>query len=683
MENIKKSISWVIGGPQGSGVDSAANIFIKSVAMADLHVFGKREYYSNIKGEHSYFTVRISNKKVRSHVDDIDILVTFDAETVIRHSPYIVDNGVIIYDPEIIGKKIEDISTLDLTSKNKLRKILEQNKKSFDFKGLMENLKDRNIVLIELPYFELIKDFSEKSNDHSLSKLARITNVISLAASLAILNFDNKKMEDGIRSIFSNKPKIAEININAANYAYNYIKSKYPDISKKFTPNLRYGDKDEENIIAQGSQTSPLGKIVAGCRFQTYYPITPASDDSEYLESNNIIKQKDNNNGSIVVVQTEDEISAIAMAIGAALTGSRSCTATSGPGFSLMAEALGWAGMNEIPLIVSLYQRAGPSTGLPTRQEQGDLLFAIYAGHGEFPRIVYSSGDIEESFYDTIKVFNYAEKYQMPVIHILDKFIANSIITCKIFDYKKIKIERGKLVDKFPNPNYLSNLDNNSDLKPYKRFDMKEGPISTRVPLGTENGIFWNTGDEHDEEGHITEDPEIRKKMMEKRLSKLQLITEQIPEQDQIKVEYEDMSKNYAQTSIIILSWGSTKGAILDTLEKITEEFKSIRFIYIQIKLLNPFPSKLLEKTIEDFRQSALSGENKKNSNSKTTIITIEMNYLAQLDTLLKQNTAIKSDFNILKYNGRPISFSEIYQSLVNIISNNNLEKRVILENGV
>ena len=198
-------------------------------------------------------------------------------------------------------------------------------------------------------------------------------------------------------------------------------------ISKNIPMNLVYDQKSNDNsnyIIAQGSQSSPLGKIVAGCRFQTYYPITPASDDSEYLESNLIIKQNDNNNGSIVVIQTEDEISAIAMAIGSSLTGTRSCTATSGPGFSLMAEALGWAGMNEVPVIISLYQRAGPSTGLPTRQEQGDLLFAINAGHGEFPRIVYSSGDIEESFYDTVKVFNYAEKFQLPVIHMMDKFIA-------------------------------------------------------------------------------------------------------------------------------------------------------------------------------------------------------------------------------------------------------------------
>jgi 2-oxoglutarate/2-oxoacid ferredoxin oxidoreductase subunit alpha len=685
MENFKGSISWVIGGPQGSGVDSAANIFIKSVAMAGLHVFGKREYYSNIKGEHSYFTVRISNEQIRSHIDEINILVTFDAETVVRHSPYIVDNGVLIYDPEIKGKKIEDISTLDFSSKKKLKKILDENNKSFDFIGLLDNLKERNVILIEIPYFELIKDFSEKSNDHSLSKLARITNVISLAASLAILNFDTENMRNGIRSIFSNKPKIAEVNIDAANYSYNFIKSKYADISKKFSSNLVYGKINDNKIIAQGSQSSPLGKIVAGCRFQTYYPITPASDDSEYLESNLVIKQKDNNNGSVVVIQTEDEISAITMAIGASLTGARSCTATSGPGFSLMAEALGWAGMNEVPLIVSLYQRAGPSTGLPTRQEQGDLLFAINAGHGEFPRIVYASGDIEESFYDTVRVFNYAERFQLPVIHVLDKFIANSIITCKIFDYKKIKIERGKFIDKNFKLQFNNNQDADQDIKHFKRFNMEEGPISIRVPLGTENGIVWNTGDEHDEEGHITEDPEIRKRMVEKRMSKLQLIIEQIPEQDQITVEFEDKLKRNNESTIIILSWGSTKGAILDTLEKISDEFKNIKFIFIQIKLLNPFPSRLLEDTINKLAGNEMQNNFKANSNSKTTIISIEMNYLAQLDILLKQNTAIRTDFNIVKYNGRPISLSELYESFKKIINNknNNTEKRVVLQNGV
>ncbi|MGN6709179.1 MAG: 2-oxoacid:acceptor oxidoreductase subunit alpha [Candidatus Nitrosocosmicus sp.] len=683
MESHRESLSWVIGGPQGSGVDSAANIFIKSVAMAGLYVFGKREYYSNIKGEHSYFSVRISNEPIRSHIDEIDILVTFDAETVIRHSPYLTDNGVLIYDPEIKSKKIEDVHTLDYSSKKKIKEILENNKKSYDFIGILENLKERNVNLIELPYIDLIREFSEKTNDHSLSKLARITNVISLAASLAIFNFDPKRMETGIKAIFLNKPKIAGINIEAGNYAYNFIKSKYPEITTKFLTNFEFekANKNNDIIIAQGSQTSPLGKIVAGCRFQSYYPITPASDDSEYLESNSIISQIDKKDGSIVVIQSEDEISAITMAIGASLTGTRSCTATSGPGFSLMAEALGWAGMNEIPLVVSLYQRAGPSTGLPTRHEQGDLLFAINAGHGEFPRIVYASGDIEESFYDTVKVFNYAEKFQLPVIHMLDKFIANSIITCKMFDYKKIKIERGKFLDQYSTDhtlNYYSTSDSNKEH--FRRFNLEEGAVSTRVALGTKNTIFWNTGDEHDEQGHITEDPYIRKKMVEKRMSKLQLILEQTPESDQITIEFEDKLKEDVKHIVIILSWGSTKGAILDTLEKISLEFTNIKFIYIQIKLLHPFPSRLLEETIDKKIKNHL----KSDSNSTTTIISIEMNYMAQLDVLLKQNTKIDTDFNILKYNGRPISFSELYNSVLSIINNNkNTAKRVILENGV
>ena len=262
--------------------------------------------------------------------------------------------------------------------------------------------------------------------------------------------------------------------------------------------------RDFSNVIlVQGSQSSALGKIVAGCRFQTYYPITPASEDSEFLESNQIIEQMDGKKGSVLVMQTEDEIAAITMAIGGALTGTRTSTATSGPGFSLMAEALGWAGINEVPLVVSLYQRAGPSTGLPTRHEQGDLLFAINAGHGEFPRIVFASGDIEESFYDTLKVFNFADIFQLPVIHLLDKAIASSIMTCKNFDPNKINIDRGYLITKINNKEH-----DHKKLEHFKRFELKENePISARTPIGTENGIFWNTGDEHNEEGHIIEDP--------------------------------------------------------------------------------------------------------------------------------------------------------------------------------
>src|SRR6188472_619413 len=673
----RESISWVIGGPQGSGVDSASHIFLKSIAMLGLNVLGKREYHSNIKGEHSYFSVRFSNQIVRSHVDDIDSLVTFDAETIVRHSPFLIKGGIMIYDPDVVGKKIEDIHTLDKSSEKRILHILKSKNKEFSLAGIIDELKERKVILVELPYAKLINKFSEVIQDHSLSKLARITNVMSLAASLAVLDFDIPLMEQGILDTFANKPNIAELNVKAANFTYLYVKEKFTAIPEKFSfVKKNYAEVNNNSIIAQGNQTSPLGKMVAGCRFQTYYPITPATDDSEYLESNQILEQNDKKNGSVVVIQTEDEIAAITMAIGAALTGVRACTTTSGPGFSLMAEALGWAGINEVPLLVSLYQRAGPSTGLPTRQEQGDLLFAINAGHGEFPRIVYSSGDIEESFYDTIRVFNYADIFQTPVIHMLDKYLSNSIITCNPFEYKNLRIERGKLLEG-------NSLENKQQGFPdhFKRFELNDDPITMRVPLGTENGIFWNTGDEHDEMGHITEDPETRINMMNKRLSKLELIQNKIPKEEQITIEFENNISSKAKKLIVIVSWGSTKGAILDSLEKITESDDKTQFLYLQIKLLNPFPGKLLEGIVNDKIKKLNPGDNKI-TNIETIITIIEMNYLSQLDVLIKQNTTLQSDHNILKYNGRPMSHTEIYNSLLNIIDNQS-DRRVVLRDGV
>ncbi|HEU4984822.1 MAG TPA: 2-oxoacid:acceptor oxidoreductase family protein, partial [Nitrososphaera sp.] len=357
--------------------------------------------------------------------------------------------------------------------------------------------------------------------DPSLSKLARMTNVMALAASMALLEFDSEILARGIRHIFHAKERVAELNVKAANHIYEYAKTKFARDGFDYRLATR---APEPGIIAvQGSQSSALGKMVAGCRFQTYYPITPASDDSEFLESNEVLELYDSGKkGSTVVVQTEDEIAAITMAIGGALAGARSATATSGPGFSLMAEAMGWAGINEVPVVVSLYQRAGPSTGLPTRHEQGDLHFAIHAGHGEFPRIVLASGDIEESFYDTVKAFNYAEKYQVPVIHMLDKAIANSLTTCPVFDPARVKIERGAIATR------ITDADKGTAGN-YLRFKLSDDPISPRIPLGTEGAIFWNTGDEHTEEGHITEDPEVRNRMMEKRMGKMELALEEIP----------------------------------------------------------------------------------------------------------------------------------------------------------
>ena len=643
------SISWLIGGPQGSGVDSSANIFAKACAKEGFHIFGKREFYSNIKGEHSYFTIRISDRPVNSHVEDVNVLVSFDAETIFRHADKVSRDGLIIYDSSLDETVLDEVPTIDFEASNRIRKLLQDSGQSIDLNGMLEFAKSRGCMIFGLPYFEMLETVAQKMNDPKLSKISRVVNVMAVSASISLLGIKKDVLISAIQEIFGSKTKLLVSNIMAAEYAYSYIGTKYDtrNIKYKMTPK----DALKDYLLLSGSQAAAIGKILAGCRFQTYYPITPASDESEFLESNQIIDQVDGKNGSIVVVQTEDEIAAITMAIGASLTGVRTATATSGPGFSLMAEALGWAGMNEVPLVVTMYQRAGPSTGLPTRHEQSDLSFAINAGHGEFPKIVLASGDIEESFYDAIKAFNFAETFQLPVIHLLDKAISSSIQTCKRFN-NNLNIERG---------NFKNTIDRNQSegaAGHFQRFKLDDSPISTRIPIGTENAIFWNTGDEHTEEGHISEDPENRNKMMDKRMKKLELALEKTNQDDMaICYDFDSDGKN------VIVSWGSTKGAILEALEKLSQEGNKLKFI--QVRLLHPFPTETLKKFLRDAK----------------LVIDIEMNYTSQLASLVQQNTGREIDYKIVKYNGRPISTTEIYIALKAILSGNN-ERRIVLDGG-
>jgi 2-oxoglutarate/2-oxoacid ferredoxin oxidoreductase subunit alpha len=647
-KTITNSLSWVIGGAQGSGVDSAANIFSRACAIGGLHLFGKREYYSNIKGEHSYFTVRVSDKPLHSHVDEINMLVSFDAETIFRHFEEVTASGAIIYDLDIVNTLLDEVPTVDDSAAVRIKKVLQNAGLGFTVQDALEHAKRRGAILFPMPFFQLLKEFAQKANDPALSRLTRMVNVMALSASMAVMDFDSQVLARAIQFIFRTKKKIADLNVQASIHTYNYAKAKFA--GSNFSYRLKTKPAQPDMIIVQGNQSSALGKMVAGCRFQTYYPITPASDDSEFLEANEILDLYDSGKkGSTVVIQTEDEIAAITMAIGSALTGARTATATSGPGFSLMAEALGWAGMNEVPVLISLYQRTGPSTGLPTRHEQGDLNFAINAGHGEFPRIVFASGDIEESFYDTIKAFNFADRYQMPVIHMLDKAIANSLTTCKNFNVNKVAIDRGLRVkqiteeDKGAAGNYL-------------RFKLSNNPISPMVVLGTKDAIFWNSGDEHTEEGHITEDPEVRVQMMDKRMTKLDVAIKEIPDEDKAVV--------YGSGDIVIISWGSTKGAILDAIDKLTAEGMKVK--YIQVRLMHPFPSELVKSMLKDAK----------------TLINIEMNYTGQLGSLVRQHTGLEANYHIVKYNGRPMSLDEVYNGVKRIILRGDAPRRQVLRSG-
>jgi len=604
----ENNLTWVIGGPQGGGINSVAETFAKACARGGLHVFANIEYHSNIKGEHSYYRVRASDRAVKSHVDWIDVLIALDKETLLGdlHKEYPTHNGhrnevspggAIIYD-SALKLKPEDIGRPDVN-------------------------------LYPVPYMEvLVGALRETGHDKELSRYQVMANTIAFGASVALIDYDFDVVADAINEGFAGrKAALGELNVKAARHGYDYIRKTFQN---DFPYRLHTVPSKEKRMLIRGVQAVGTAKFKAGCAIQTYYPITPATDESEFLENH----QKDFN---IVVVQTEDEISAVLMATGAAHAGVRSSTSTSGPGFSLMAEGLGWGGLTEAPgPVVILYQRTGPSTGLPTRTEQGDLQFVLHAGHGEFPRMAIAPGDVIESFYDTFDAFNYAERFQMPVIVIADKFLASSYQTVPVFDTSGLQIDRGQILtetDLATNPSY-------------KRYEFTSLGISPRVIPGTKGGIFHTTGDEHDEFGHITENSENRVKMMQKRMHKIELAAESIP--DSKKINFFGPEK----ADITLVGWGSTKGAILDGMQDL--EADGIRCNFLQVRYMSPFPTELVTARLSAAKRNVL----------------IENNYTGQLGALVREHTGIAMDRKVLKYNGRSFSQNEVYEGVKEAIEN-------------
>jgi len=649
-------LSWMIGGPQGSGVDSSANVFARACAAGGLNVFGKREFYSNIMGEHSYFALRAHSNLVRSHIDAVNVLATFEAETLFRHAREVTDDGAIVYDPSLAKTRLADVPTIEKRLDAELKTYLISHGVGETLDDMLAASKQRGVSLVPIPFKALLDQIADEFQIDQLSKITRVVNMLAVGASFGLLGFDFAMMRSALEDVFRAKAKIVEMNAAGARKAY--------DIARSLVPDFRYGleriSRTGPRLFLTGSQATALGKLYGGMRFQTYYPITPASDESEFLEENEILDLNGHGltpeagapakpkGGSMLVVQTEDEIAAVTMATGAALTGARSATATSGPGFSLMMEGIGWASINEVPLVITLYQRAGPSTGMPTRHEQGDLRFALHAGHGESPRIVLASGDFEECIRDGFLAFNYADRYQMPVIHLVDKALANSYATIAPPDLSDLRIDRGALA---------TGNDGYSKDNPYKRFDLGNGPISPRALLGQDGTIFWNTGDEHDEMGHITEDPGLRNAMMEKRFAKLDLAAREIP--SDAKLTY--FGPKDAGT--VIVSWGSTKGALLDALDRLWAEGAKIG--YLHVRLINPFP-------VAEVRAFLVKAKRR---------IAVEMNFAGQLAGVVREHTGIEMTHFILKYNGRPMSNTELYDA-IRSASRGKAEKRTVLTRG-
>jgi 2-oxoglutarate ferredoxin oxidoreductase subunit alpha len=637
------SLAWRVGGPQGSGVDTAARIFAGAAAAGGLHIFGRREYYSNIMGRHSYYDVRVADHPMSCHSSVVHVLTTFGDETLVRHALSTNEGGAIVYDVESSDVPLEKITFLDQRVVQDLSAYLQKRELPATTAGILEDARRRGVGLFPVVYDEITETLA--GDIRFKARADRALNTIAVAVSCGLLDYEPEYLTKSLQWIFPGRQEIIDLNVKAVELAYRYVEDELD--RGGFLHRLRPAEQSESMLIVGGNEAVAMGKMAAGLTFQTYYPISPATDESVYLEAHASVPLSTGEEGAIVVVQTEDELAAVTMATGAALTGARSSTATAGPGLSLMTEGLGWAGMNEVPLVVTAYQRGSPSTGVPTRTEQGDLLFAIHAGHGEFPRLVLASGDVTEAFFDAAQAFNYAERYQTPVIHLLDQTIARTTQTVRPFDVSAIHIERG---DVYIPP------EGQEARGPYPRFAPTESGISTRPLLGQRGGTHWLTGAEHTEFGQVTEDPVIREQQVEKRARKLELAAREIPAEEKLAVYGEP------QAAFTIVSWGSNKGAIVEALGRMATAGIEARLI--QVRLLWPFPREELAPLLEGARP----------------LVVVESNHSGQFAQLLCGQTARECDHLVVKYNGRPMTCSELAEALLEIHEGTAAE-RIVLRN--
>ncbi|SFQ00090.1 2-oxoacid:acceptor oxidoreductase subunit alpha [Caldicoprobacter faecalis] len=563
--------SILIGGAAGQGVETLSSVFEKVLQRNGFKVFSIRDYMSRVRGGHNFVQIRFGDQELFSHADELDGIIALNEETVDLHIGRLKADGFVICDKQVA------------------------------------HADDR---VMALPLMEVARRVGN----------ARVSGSAALGAALALLGISATEVEAVYSKIF--RPDIARQNAEAVLEGSKLVQPRYnlslPGDNLSLPKNSLSLPKEGENILINGNQAIALGALAAGCKFYSAYPMTPSTSIMNYLAS----KMMD---AEIVVEQAEDEIAAINMAIGASYAGARAMTGTSGGGFSLMVEGLGLAGMLEVPLVIVEVQRPGPVTGFPTRTEQGDLKFVISASQGEFPRMVIAPRNAEDAFYQTVRAFNLADKYQIPVILLSDQFLADSTVTIKPFDFDGIRHER-----------YITHT---VEDKPYKRYKITPTGVSPRVIPGKIPGVtVLVDSDEHDEYGHITESADVRQQMVDKRLRKLEYLKQELQEPWFLGDDDFD---------VLILAWGSTWGPLAEAVSMLNSGQRT-RYAALVFGDVWPLPTKVLVEKAKKAKK----------------IINVEQNATGQLASLVAEVAGIFCDFSVLKYDGRPMSPRYIFEKV-------------------
>ena len=562
----KDELSIVLCGQAGQGIQTVEHLLTRIFKLAGYNVFATKEYMSRIRGGTNSTEVRISSGPVRASVSRIDILIPLNQGAIQHVEKRISPQTIILAEKETIGDDFD------------------QTRHRF----------------IDVPFTKTASEIGNKI----------YSNVVAVGIIAGLFGIELQTVSNYVKQFFSAKTDdVVQKNLSAVREGFNLGAGLVN--SSEIKINIRNDVYVKDQILLSGSEAVALGAVAGGCNFISSYPMSPSTSVLVFLA--NQAKDFD-----IIAEQAEDEIAAMNMVIGAWYAGARAMVTTSGGGFALMTEGLSLAGMLESPIVIHLAQRPGPATGLPTRTEQADLELALYAGHGEFPRIILAPGKVEDGFYLTQKAFNLADKYQVPVFILTDQYFIDSYYNTACLDLSDINIEKHIIETEVD----------------YKRYKLTANGISHRGIPGLGQGLIVVDSDEHDEAGHITEDLDLRTRMVNKRLGKSELLkNEIIPPQLEGPQDYENL----------VVCWGSTYNVVKEAVENLSKENVAI----LHFKQVYPLPNETV-----NYLQKA-----------KKTFI-VENNATSQFSRLIKLHTGIDIKNKILKYSGLSLYVEELTNKL-------------------
>jgi 2-oxoglutarate ferredoxin oxidoreductase subunit alpha len=552
-----------LAGAAGQGLDTTGSLLAQVFHRDGFHVFTHQDYMSRIRGGHNYFQIRVADRPLEALREDLDLLVALDHRAWAEDRADLREGGLVLTEAEA----------------------------------------PEDPTVLTVPFTAL----AEQAGDALYANTVAAGALMGLTAGPSLDTLKTLLTEQ-----FSRKGEaVVAANHQAAQLGYDYLRAHFPERLPPSLPALPAHGK----LLIAGVEAMALAALAAGVQFYSAYPMTPATGFLNYLAAHA-------DEFGVVVQQAEDEIAAINLALGAAYAGARAMVATSGGGFALMVEGLALAGMTETPLVIGLGQRPGPATGLPTRTEQGELWFALHAGHGEFPRFVFAPGDPAEAFELTFAAFNLADKYQTPALILFDQYLADMLMTTPRFDFGALAIDRHLATPAEIGSGYS-----------YARYAESESGVSPRALPGTPEAVVEVDSDEHDAHGHIIEDVATRVAQVEKRRRKLEGMRQEL---------YPPLVAGDADPEVLLLGWGSTRGVLAEAVEKL--RLHGVRAAHLHCPQLWPFPAEAIEAALRSAERPFV----------------VENNATGQFAGLIRRETGLYLRDQIHRYDGRPFSPAQV-----------------------